>query len=720
MSEIDHADLAVALVFGDAEASAHLRDAVQAIGAQIVCEAPVNALDAAHISDSGASVVLVNLDDGVGELLDQVYDTLDESRFRVVFNDPDISYGLSGWEHARWLRHLAAKLRDDGNIDPPRPPDAVPPDSPADAAADAWVNEALGVLGEGAVDDANRVADAIDAPAIDLDLEVDDATVAEPTSPIDINADDATEAFDLDLGLELEAVDEAPTDVESASATLADVTGIDAGLDDEAAESVAELDAGLNLADEAASLEAGLPEVGFTLDDTEAWLDDDTDEAQPASVGEPIAAMSTAEPDFDLDTLEAEVNAAFGSDALAALDEAGNEPAKAAVVPGFDEVVTEDPDAGLVDLDAALAPAPSPVDAPAAVTETQGLELADEDAPPPPAAPAPEAPAFSSFNIDHLALLDMEPEVPDLPAREAVEHRLEIDRRSLEKARAAEAEAAAEDEDESEQDAPADGEPVADASQPDPADASEFGIELMTAAEFLAPDAPEDIVGSEITAPERISLDEAVAPRMHDEEDVPVAAAAPQPLRRVIVLGASIGGPDAVREFLSALPPRFPATFLLVQHIGSEFVNLMVNQLGKASALPVRVPGSGERALSGEVLVVPHGQRLRLPRSGEVELLPIAGGGGHDPSINDTMTMAAENFGEDAMAVVFSGMAGDAVSGALEIAARGGVVWAQDPASCVVSTMVDGVISAGVARFVGTPRALGENLVETLGSEANP
>lgn len=723
MSDIAHSDLSVALVFGDAEASAHLRDAVQAIGARIVCDTPVSALDPARIDDSGAGVVLVNLDDDVGEHLDQVYDALDENRFRVVFNDPDISHGLTGWEHARWLRHLAAKLRDDDDIDPPRPAEALPPASPVDGVTDAWMNEALDVLGEVGAADAGAVPDVahvVDVSAIDLSFDEPEppGTEAPPAFGADAGG---TETFDIEPDAELAA--EAAAEPTPDAVAEFDIAGLDAAFD-APLETLADdsLDAEpIEVAD--TPQDADSSDAGLVIDSATWRYDEEPDDVPLDTDSVALSTASAAEPDLDLDALEAEIDAAFGSDTLAALDEAGAQPAEATVEPATDfpaGLSVDEP----VDVEDARE-IPTPVETPDATVAAPDFTLADDDAPPPPA-PAPAAPAFS-FNVDHLALLDMEPDVPDLPPREAVEHRLEIDRRSIEKARAAEAAAHAQAQAESAEtghiesghseaatDAPA---PPA-APQPDPIDASAFGIELMTAADYLAPDAPPDEDGREVTAPERMSLDEAVAPRMHDE--IAPAAAASQSLQRVVVLGASIGGPDAVREFLSALPERFPATFLLVQHIGSEFVNLMINQLGKASPLPVRLPGAGERALPGEVLVVPHGQRLRLPRSGEVELVPAAGDAGHDPSINDTMTMVAENFGEDAIAVVFSGMAGDAVSGALEIAARGGAVWAQEPASCVVSTMVDGVIGAGIARFVGTPRALAEHLVETLGDEANP
>ena len=186
------------------------------------------------------------------------------------------------------------------------------------------------------------------------------------------------------------------------------------------------------------------------------------------------------------------------------------------------------------------------------------------------------------------------------------------------------------------------------------------------------------------------------------------------PREHVVVLGASIGGPDAVREFISHLPHRLPAALVLAQHLGSEFVDLMVSQLAKSSALPVHIPRTAERAVHGEVLVVPSGSKLNMTREGHIKFSDQDDDAANAPSINQVMSMLPQTFGSSALAIVFSGMASDAVAGAVEVAAQGGEVWVQDPESCVVSKMVDEVVEAGVSRFAGTPKALAEKLVAYL------
>jgi chemosensory pili system protein ChpB (putative protein-glutamate methylesterase) len=183
--------------------------------------------------------------------------------------------------------------------------------------------------------------------------------------------------------------------------------------------------------------------------------------------------------------------------------------------------------------------------------------------------------------------------------------------------------------------------------------------------------------------------------------------------RRVWVLGASIGGPQAVKQFLDALPPYLPMAFVLVQHIGANFVGLLAEQLNRDSRFEVLCAAEGQVLCHSQVVVVPVDQRLVINRQGEMELHP-ATRGTYSPSIDLAMQDIAERYGADAGAILFSGMGDDGMRGAREIMKSGGVVWAQAAASCVISTMTDHVRHAGLVSFNGTPQELAERLVQRL------
>ncbi|NII12393.1 chemotaxis protein CheB [Oleiagrimonas sp. C23AA] len=120
----ESASPAVALVAEPGEACAHLRQALIDLGARVVHEGPAAALRPQALIDACVDVVIVNLDAKLEAQLDALYEQLDEDRYRVVFNEAEVSSRLSGWEQARWSRHLAAKLLGVADVDPPRPADA--------------------------------------------------------------------------------------------------------------------------------------------------------------------------------------------------------------------------------------------------------------------------------------------------------------------------------------------------------------------------------------------------------------------------------------------------------------------------------------------------------------------------------------------------------------------------------------------------------------------
>ncbi|MBV8156729.1 MAG: chemotaxis protein CheB, partial [Dyella sp.] len=127
---------AVALIFDDVELGGQLREALRERGARIVHEGALSTLSRSMLDDTGAQVLVVNLDEEVEDELDRLYDVIDGDHPRVVFNDAQASRRLDGWDRARWARHLAVKVMAQGDLDPPRPQDAP---SVPETAASAFV-----------------------------------------------------------------------------------------------------------------------------------------------------------------------------------------------------------------------------------------------------------------------------------------------------------------------------------------------------------------------------------------------------------------------------------------------------------------------------------------------------------------------------------------------------------------------------------------------------
>jgi two-component system chemotaxis response regulator CheB len=188
------------------------------------------------------------------------------------------------------------------------------------------------------------------------------------------------------------------------------------------------------------------------------------------------------------------------------------------------------------------------------------------------------------------------------------------------------------------------------------------------------------------------------------------APSAPTPRRgapptgmSVVVIGASTGGPVALRELLSNLPADFPAAVVVVQHIPASFTGVLAAQLDRQVPMRVREAAAGETLRVGVVLIAPGDRHLRLRSSGRVELTSEPEVGGHRPSIDVTMRSAAEAFGAAARGVVLTGMGSDGALGMAAIRERGGRTYAQDSASCVVDSMPRAAAEGGAASRVAPP-----------------
>ena len=248
-------------------------------------------------------------------------------------------------------------------------------------------------------------------------------------------------------------------------------------------------------------------------------------------------------------------------------------------------------------------------------------------------------------------------------------------------------------------------------------DTAVFGIEKMSAADFLAPEGESAPADFEPTMSlELVSMEEAVAPQayVHVGDHEMVLDELGSALSRVVLLGAAVDGVDSVCEFLAALPASMRLTFLLTQHLGDHSDIALAEKFSMHSALPVRLARQRGRAAAGEVLMVPAGQQIRLRRDGSVELLSLGSETELDPSIDGSFTMAANAFGRDALAIVFAGRGNDAVAGAQAIHDRGGDVWVESSSGEHFADMVSGIFAERLVGFSGTPSELAAHLLEVF------
>ncbi len=178
----------------------------------------------------------------------------------------------------------------------------------------------------------------------------------------------------------------------------------------------------------------------------------------------------------------------------------------------------------------------------------------------------------------------------------------------------------------------------------------------------------------------------------------------------VWVLGASLGGPQAVRQFLIAIREDLPVAFILAQHIGENHISLLAEQLDRISQFKVFPGYNGHMIRHHEVILAPAGKNLKITDDGYISLSDQEDNAIYSPCINDVMTTVAKRYGNLAGTIVFSGMGDDGAIGCQSVAENGGIVWAQDVDSCVISSMPDQARKTNNVTFSANPRRLADEL----------
>ena len=204
----------------------------------------------------------------------------------------------------------------------------------------------------------------------------------------------------------------------------------------------------------------------------------------------------------------------------------------------------------------------------------------------------------------------------------------------------------------------------------------------------------------------------AAEPEAELEEPADTAPLAESAAENIWVLGASLGGPQAVRQFLGAIEADLPVAFILAQHIGANHISLLAEQLDRVTKFKVLPGSSGHLLRHHEVILVPADKLLSVTEDGYLSLAPAPPKMIYSPSIDNVMSAVAERYGRKAGTIVFSGMGDDGAKGVVDIARHGGVVWAQDVESCVISSMPDQARKTDCVTFSANPQMLARHLYE--------
>ena len=169
---------------------------------------------------------------------------------------------------------------------------------------------------------------------------------------------------------------------------------------------------------------------------------------------------------------------------------------------------------------------------------------------------------------------------------------------------------------------------------------------------------------------------------------------------KMIAIGASTGGPQALHQILSQLPSKFPIPVICVQHISEGFLKGLVDWLALECNLPVRIAHLGEIPQPGVVYFPPERRHLELDKFGRFFYSATPPVGGHCPSVTITFQSIANFYRAHCAGVLLTGMGRDGADGMLTIAQAGGVTIAQDEATSIVFGMPKEAIALGAVQHI--------------------
>ncbi|HEY3309264.1 MAG TPA: chemotaxis response regulator protein-glutamate methylesterase [Desulfuromonadaceae bacterium] len=166
---------------------------------------------------------------------------------------------------------------------------------------------------------------------------------------------------------------------------------------------------------------------------------------------------------------------------------------------------------------------------------------------------------------------------------------------------------------------------------------------------------------------------------------------------KVILVGASTGGTEALKAFLVGMPPDCPA-ILITQHMPETFTKTFAKRLDSLCKIAVKEAEHDERVLPGHAYLAPGNRHLLLKRSGANYVTELSDGPAvsrHRPSVDVLFRSAANCAGKNAIGVIMTGMGDDGAAGMLEMHQAGAYTLAQDEQSCVVFGMPKEAIARG-------------------------
>jgi len=632
------AGVRVALLAKAGESRNQLRTALQDLGAELVCEGDPTELSPSVVSDLNPKVMVVSLEPSIEAALDKFDDLLSSSNMEVVYDDAEVSGQLDGWDLNRWARHLAAKIIGT-DLMPPVPVGSAmeshdewhvqpgAPETPAEAMADAKLEDYLHDTQSLATDVPvnESYSDALQRDVPELQAQVETAQ----EESLDFNLDDLEHAMRLNVpDQHQEALPETKIELENRSPAVDELE-------------LAEFDGFISA--DTAGIAVG-DEFVASADVVEMPADDLTllEEVTENKVGNVVEDSDFIS--FDNSQAEFKDEISLGDDADFDIDLSALNNSEAQAVANdhlsldFEESATTLADFEVSDQPVAFAKyqaddaveMSSDMDAEVAALSAQLDEFERNDN------------RAVAQNMDFTGL-DEKTKVPD-PVEEAATN-------------------------------------TSQASEKVTKEMPKFDLSSLSLldmdAEITNHGAPQAAapMGSALLKRNKFSL-EAI-----DGEEP-----ADKPLSDVgaVLIIAGMGGPDAVRQLLKALPEALNVPVLLYQHLEVGKHDRLVAQLQKVSNLPVYLASQGQTAAPGQVAVMPVGVGLDL-----VDNELFFGGAESQQALVESLPA------QHSVVIILSGAASETAGAAAHVQSQGGLALAQDPGNCFEPAAAEALLQQG-------------------------
>lgn len=185
---------------------------------------------------------------------------------------------------------------------------------------------------------------------------------------------------------------------------------------------------------------------------------------------------------------------------------------------------------------------------------------------------------------------------------------------------------------------------------------------------------------------------------------------------KLIAIGASTGGTEAIKEVLQTFPANAPAT-VITQHMPAGFTSTYARRLDSVCQMQVKEAKGGERLLPGQVYLAPGDKHMEIERSGADYRIRLSDGprvSGHKPSVDVLFNSLCKSAGSNAIGVLLTGMGSDGANGLLELFNAGCETFCQDEASCIVFGMPKVAIEKGAAKRVLSLDDMGQAIMQTV------